>query len=153
MKNSEKIKILNFLAEQKLMSLATTDGKTLWSATVYFLFDHELNFYFLSSPDTRHCKNIAKNTTVSLTVADSRQLPKDLKIGLQVSGNAKRVSSIANFKKIISMWNKRFAGKTKLDYDTIMKAWKSRFYKIAPSEIQMFDQKEYGDNETKSWKI
>ena len=51
--NNRDRKILTkYVDSLSLMSLATTNGKTLWSATVFYLYDEDLNIYFLSATNT-----------------------------------------------------------------------------------------------------
>ena len=59
-----------YLKSQRLMTLATCADKP-WVATVYFAVDNDLNFYFVSSPKSKHCKDIEKNSKVAVNVADS----------------------------------------------------------------------------------
>lgn len=150
MNKFDKSVIFNHLNENKLMSLATYD-KDPWSAVVYFLFDEEFNFYFLSPTDSLHCKNIASNPKVSLTVADSHQKASEEKVGFQMSGVASRVKNIIEVKKVILMWNKRHADTPPVTYKLMMKMWKSRFYKIVPTKIKMFNQKLWGEDGEKTW--
>ena len=148
----DKKEILDYLAKYKLMSLGTW-GETPWAASVYFLFNDDLNFYFLSSPETRHCKNIALNPKVSITVADSAQKASAKKIGFQAWGVASKVSGVIELKDIIKAWNKRHLDTPPLNYKTVSKIWKSKFYKIELSEVQLFDENQMEDKEVRNWKL
>lgn len=150
MKQSEKELLYKFLSNHKLMSLGTY-YRAPWAASVYFLIDKDLNLYFLSSPDTRHCKNIAKNPKVSVTVADSRQKASERKEGFQMMGVAKPVGLATSIKQIVALWNKSHTDTPPIDFHTLTKVWKSKFYKITPQEIKLFSQKLYGDDEEKEW--
>lgn len=152
MKLTEKDRkeIKNYLEDYKLMALGTY-FKNPWSAWVYYLFDDDLNFYFVSNPKTRHCKNIAKNPNVSVAVADIAQESSENKIGFQACGIAKPVNSAIELKNIIKAWNNR--GFVPITYKIFVKAWKSRFYKIKLTEIQMFDENQPEDKETRNWKL
>ena len=152
--NNRDRKILTkYVDSLSLMSLATTNGKTLWSATVFYLYDEDLNIYFLSATIPRHCKNISRKNDVSLTIATSSQKHKDKKVGLQISGKANKVTSLKQTKDLILMWNSRFKGGLKIDYKIMIKIWKSRFYKIEPKEIQFYNEKLYKKEDLKIWKM
>ena len=60
------------VAANKYLTLATadTDGRP-WASPVYFTPDGHTRFYWASSPDARHSRNIAVNPAVSLVIFDS----------------------------------------------------------------------------------
>lgn len=148
MNDLEKQEILKFLESRKLMSVGTY-YKLPWAASVYYLFDDNFNLYFVSSPKTKHCINISKNPKVSVTIANSEQDTEGKKQGFQARGLAKKVTSVSEIKEVIKIWNKR--GFVKLGYAEFKKAWKSRFYKIKLTHVQMFDQN--SKNEVRFWKL
>ncbi|KKP48319.1 MAG: Pyridoxamine 5'-phosphate oxidase-related FMN-binding protein [Candidatus Woesebacteria bacterium GW2011_GWA1_33_30] len=152
MKLTEKDKkeILTFLGKHKLMSLGTY-YKEPWAAPVYYLFDDDLNFYFVSGTKTIHAQNILKNPKVSITIADSKQNPNGKKVGFQARGNATKVTSVSEIKDIIIVWNKR--GFVPVTYKIFKKVWKSRFYKVKLNRLQIFDENQTGVKEVRNWKI
>jgi uncharacterized protein YhbP (UPF0306 family) len=150
MDEQDKKYIMDYLSRYKLMSLGTYD-KNPWGASVYYLYDNKFNFYFISDPATKHCKNIAQNPNVSITVADSSQKSSDKKVGFQAYGVAKTVDSVKELKNIIESWNKR--GFVPITYKLFIKVWKSRFFKIKLTEVQMFDENQSEENEVRSWKL
>ncbi len=146
----DKKELLDFLGKYKLVSVGTY-YKLPWAASVFYLFDEEFNLYFVSDPKTKHCINIDKNPKVSITIADSMQDPNGKKKGLQGRGLAKRVSSMKEIKEIIKAWNKR--GFVHLTYKLFTKAWKSKFYKIKLTDLQLFDENQTEEFEVRNWKI
>lgn len=150
LKEIEKKEILEFLGKHKLMSLGTYYNLP-WSACVYYLFDDNLNLYFVSNPKTKHCLNISKNSKVSVVIVNSEQDPEGKKKGFQARGNASKVTSVKVLKDIIVAWNKR--GFVKLTYHEFKKSWKSRFYRVELSEVQLFDQSMGEEKEVRYWKI
>ena len=150
MTEKDKRELLNYLSKHKLMSLGT-NYKIPWAASVYYLCSDDFNFYFVSDPQTRHCKNIAKTPKVSITVADSRQKSSDKKIGFQAWGEAKRITNLKEIPPLVKAWNKR--GFVPMTLKLITKVWKSRFYKIRLKEVQIFDENQTGDKEVRTWKI
>lgn len=67
------------------LTLATSDGENAWSSPVFYCFDEDFNFYFISKPDSRHIQNIMKNPSVSFSIFDSHQ-PEGEGNGVQGSG-------------------------------------------------------------------
>ncbi len=148
--NKDKKEILEYLGKHKLMSVGTY-YRLPWAANVYYLYDDNFNFYFVSGPNRLHCQNIVKNPKVSITIANSQQDPKGKKVGFQARGFAKKVSSVSELKEIIKSWNKR--GFVPVTYSVFKKAWKSRFYKIKVTDLQMFDENQSKELETRNWKV
>ena len=146
----DKKEIINHLEKYKLMSVGTY-FRLPWSAPVYYLFDEDFNLYFVSNPKTKHCQNISKNPKVSVVIADPNQDPKGNKVGFQARGVAKKVTSASELKVIINSWNKR--GFVPITYKLFMKVWKSRFYKIKLTDVQVFDENQSVDNELRFWKL
>ena len=146
----DKKEILSYLSKYKLVSVGT-NHKLPWAANVYYLFDDDFNLYFVSNPNTKHCKNIARNPKVSVTIADSSQDPNGNKVGFQGRGIAKKVTSVNEIKEIIKSWNKR--GFVALTYKLFSKVWKSRFYRIKLTHIQMFDENQPEETEKRFWEL
>lgn len=58
--------------ENKYMILGTVDADGLpWVTPVYFTPDGHTDFYWVSSPDSEHSLNIARNGNVSIAIFDS----------------------------------------------------------------------------------
>jgi uncharacterized protein YhbP (UPF0306 family) len=146
----DKKEILNFLSKHKLMSLGTYH-KTPWSAWVYYLFDDDLNIYFVTNPKTKHGQNIAKNPKVSIAITDTSQDPKGNKVGFQAKGVVGRLNNLKEIPSLVKAWNKR--GFVPMTVKLITKAWKSRFYKINLQEVQLFDENQPEEKEVRNWKI
>lgn len=133
-----------------LLSLATikSDGKQSksWINTAYFCFGPTLNFYILTPPQTQHSKNLEKNSSVAISIFDSRQTSSG-KRGLQIFGNC----AIASNKNIIegyALYSARFPGlkqviKSPADFDKDI--IKSKLYKITPLQIKIFDEITFGE--------
>lgn len=152
MENKDKKEIMIYLKTQILMSLATSDGKgNLWSATVFVLADKDLNFYFLSNPQTTHCQNIAINPNVSFTVADSRQNHSSDKIGLQVAGKCTKVTGIKNLALLVKMWNSVDSKAKKKTLNDVSQVAGGRFYKITPKRIKFLNS--LAEEKVREWEL
>lgn len=144
MKNKDRKEILNYLNSQRIMTLATCD-KEPWVASVYFVADKDLNLYFVSSPQSKHCKDIEKNNKVACAIADSHILNTEEKIGIQLQGLTFEVKGWDKTKVFLKMWHKVNPGAEKINIKN-MKAGvvASRVYKIKPTFIKFMNKKLFG---------
>lgn len=63
-------RILEFINEHHLLTIASTDGADIWCASAFYAFNKDNNsFIVTSSLDTRHIKLALSNNIVSGTVA------------------------------------------------------------------------------------
>ena len=140
--NLTKSIILTFLGKHKLMTIATGGKEHPWIACVYYTFDGDLNLYFLSSPETLHCKQIEANKHVAVSIADSRQKVTDKKKGLQIYGAVKQISGMNKVKHALRMWKQVIGVKDpELTYENMMKkVIKGRMYQVTPKRIKFFNQ-------------
>ena len=128
-----KKQVFSYLAKNKLMVLGTSFKNKPWGATVFFVCDKNLNFFFFSSPRTLHCRNIGQNPHVSAVVHGEWKGRGSLK-GIQLSGKASRV------------------GRKDLRFYRIFRArfpWADKFpdhvlYKIKPREVYYIDYEFFG---------
>lgn len=60
--------IHELLHDAPLFTLATCVNGQPWCADMIFVWDEDFNIYWLSSPDSRHSKEIEKNLHVAATV-------------------------------------------------------------------------------------
>jgi len=60
--------ILDYLSQNKRMSLATSKNNTPWASTVMYAYDDDLNIYFLSEVGTRKVQNLQINPKIAATI-------------------------------------------------------------------------------------
>lgn len=141
----ERQEVLNHIKEylkSHFQMVVSTYANYPWTATLYYSVDEEMNIYFLSNPETLHCKQIEKNPKVSVAIVDAPQKPSSLKKGLQIYGKAKRISGINKIKFALDLWRKALDVTSPLyTYEGMMKkAIKGRMYKITPVRIKFFNE-------------
>jgi|SRR5579872_7250003 len=80
------------------LSLSTSDGKTpeSWNCALFFWTDQSRHFYFVSSCDSRHMKNISKNPEVSVAIFHSKA-----RQGIQFKGTGKILNEYNEIQKAI----------------------------------------------------
>ncbi len=78
--------VLAYLRERNVMTLATAGPEGVWAAAVFYANEGPI-LYFLSSPATRHARNVAAHPRVAATIqADYAGWP-EIK-GIQLEGIA-----------------------------------------------------------------
>ena len=79
-----------YLGGQHVMTLATGGDAGPWAAALFYV--HEgFTLYFLSSPATRHCRNLAQRPRVSVTIQQDCSDWPQIK-GVQLEGIASRIT-------------------------------------------------------------
>lgn len=94
--DENKAKIVEFLKQHGAGVLATASAKGVpHAATVYFVTDDELNFYFVTKEKTTKHKNLQANPHVSVAIFDAKS-----QTTLQVDGKAAPVEDIKQFMEL-----------------------------------------------------
>ena len=130
--NELKKIILEYLSQNKLMSLATSSDDNPWASTVFFAYDDNLNFYFLTEPGTRKAENIEKNPRVSATINEEWGGGGKVK-GIQLEGEASETEDQGEIKIFLKRhhWAR--------DYIT-----GSKIFKVIPKKIIYLDDEKFG---------
>lgn len=131
-------KVQAYLQEHHVATLATAD-QTVWAAAVFYVNDG-YTFYFLSSPASRHCGNLARNPRVALTVQEDYADWPDIK-GVQLEGIASEIGGDEeDFAR--RLYGRKFpvVGKLAQAPAAIVKAMaKVRWYKVVPTRAYFID--------------
>lgn len=126
------------------LQVATVAAGQPWVATVYFVVDAQLNFYWLSLPTARHSIELNVNSRVSIAIAIKPDLPV---IGVQAEGIAAEVTDIVTIGRVMPSYIKKYgAGKQFLQFAKKGTA-KHRLYKFTPKNLQLFDERTYPPNQ------
>jgi len=84
--NAEKAR--RIIEQNVYMALATSDNSgSPWVATLYYAYDSQYNFYFLSAKDSLHATHIEINPRVAMAIYDSCAPPGEGD-GVQIEGRA-----------------------------------------------------------------
>ena len=73
------------------LTLATTGEGKSWAAPLYFCKDNHYNFYFISSADCRHARELKINPNVAWAIFNS-QAKEGQGNGVQIEGKAYQLS-------------------------------------------------------------
>ncbi len=121
------------IERNKYMTIATSsnDGKP-WVAPVFYAYDGQFNFYFVSATDSMHVENIKQNPQVALEIFDSRQ-PIGSVDQVQITGVAKVVEK-AKVNEVVELYHDRLF---KMSGLPVTKNYSAGDYS-EPSEFRIF---------------
>ena len=137
-----KRQVLDYLHAHNTMTLATCAGNVPWAATVFYASE-ELNLYFFSAPDSRHCANLAANAKVAVTVQEDYRDWREIK-GVQLEGNVALVDSVLEKAKALAVYARKYPDAIKLFSDpssgVLHRAFlKVKFYRVTPERVFFID--------------
>lgn len=130
--------VQRYLRAHHVATLATS-GESIWAAAVFYVSDGT-TLYFLSSPTSRHCSNLAANGSVALTVQEDYADWPDIK-GVQLEGTASEISG-SEEEHARRLYGQKFplVGKLAQAPAAIVKAMaKVRWYKVVPTRLYFID--------------
>ncbi len=133
-------------------TLATVDENGVWANPVYFSYDSKFNFYFVSSSDTRHMRNIKSDPRVVLSVFTPQSIAGIHQIGVQIEGKASLVPD-EDIESVYSIRTKRL----NVDSNWLPEAGEGHFVKehggvfikITPKAITYMNTQYFGGNSKK----
>jgi uncharacterized protein YhbP (UPF0306 family) len=136
----DKIKelIKEVLERGYLMSLATVDDGGVWVADVIYVYDEELNIYWMSDPDVRHSRAILKNPKAAGTITVSSR--GDDNMGLQFEGTVEKIEG-PRYDLVLKHFDKRHKPTPDEREDVLQGDF---WYVLRPSKIELIYEKEFG---------
>lgn len=129
--------------------MATMDAEP-WSNPVYFAYDGNFNFYFISMPRSKHMRNIGKNKKIAVSIYDSTQDTHGDVVGVQIEATARILDSPEEAEQAYAVYYSRVYPETKRDprkepKDYLGPEAEWRFVKIEPQSIWYFDTGHFGE--------
>lgn len=145
-KGDLKDRMWDFLARHNSMTLATVDADGApQAAAVFYATDETLALYFLSSPNSRHCINLARLPRVAATVQADNQAWQTIQ-GVQMEGVVQAVDGLAELARAARIYAGRFDFLRSLlggeiDGPTALRGplASSRFYVLRPTWLRLID--------------
>jgi uncharacterized protein YhbP (UPF0306 family) len=99
-------KAKKIIVSNKYLTLATADAQGIpWAAPLFYAYDDEYNFYFLSAKDSLHAEHIEVNHRVALAIFDST-VPLGEGDGVQIEGHAE-MAGFSELPRIIHLYYKQ----------------------------------------------
>lgn len=154
MKNTKQKDVLKQIADflhDRCQMVIATNGEHPWIATVYYSLDGDLNIYFLSDPKTLHCRHIATNPHVSISISDAPQNLSSKKKGMQIYGIAEEIFGEKNITQALHFWRKTLGVTSEeYTYEGMKKnKIKGRIYKVVPKKIKFYNEELWEDGDEK----
>jgi len=140
-----KRQAFDYLASHNTMTLATCTGEMPWAATVFYASD-DLKLYFFSSPESRHCQNLAANPRVAVTIQEDYKDWRLIK-GIQIEGKVVLVDSVMEKAKAIAVYARKYPAVIKLFTDPTSGVYhraflKVKFYCVIPERLFYIDNEQ-----------
>ena len=134
-----KNRVFEILNKTHLMSLGTLDDGGVWVSDVIFIFDENLNIYWMSNPDTRHSTAISKINLVSGTITQKKKSGKQ-NFEIQFTGKAEKID-VLRYDLACKHFEKR--GKQKPEEsDDVLDG--DSWYILIPNKIELIDEENFG---------
>ena len=127
--------LIECLSSTEYFSLATVDHKGVWVNPVYFAWDEDFTFYFISQLHSRHMQNISKDKRVSVAIYKTEQ--KGDVQGVQLEGEAAILSNQDDVEKAFAIYHHRTGGGKEQEEYITNPTW--IFVKITPQHLYYFD--------------
>lgn len=134
-------RILAFLAEHHVMTLATVGPDGPWAAAVFYA-PEDWSLHFLSAPSTRHAQHLAADPRVAVTIQRDYDDWPGIR-GLQMAGEAREVAA-ADQARVRSLYQQRFpliGGGAGVPRKILEALDKIRWYTFEPREIFLIDNR------------
>ena len=128
---------LDYLAAHRVMALATQGPDGPWAAAVFYANDG-FNLYFVSSPGSRHSRNLAAQAAVAATVNEDYHDWREIK-GIQLEGRVEQVAA-AEEVKVRKLYGEKFPFAADSAPAAIAAALaKVRWYRLAAARAYFVD--------------
>lgn len=141
----------DYLKSAYQMQVATCGNGQPWICSVYFVFDKDLNLYWISKPDRRHSKEIRENEKVAGAIV-LQHTPGEKVRGLQFEGVAQELKG---FDAEIGV--KLYAERYKLDEERVKALLDGSdghlCYRIQPKLFVLFDEVNFPDDPRQEFKL
>lgn len=140
--------LLNFIQEQKLMVIATTDEKNKpWICNVYYSSDNDLNFYIVSPSDTNHSRHLIDRPEVAFSIVwyDKNNLSN--RLAIQGKGKMVLVKGVSENIAALKVHHKKYPEwKEFINWENMVKkVIESKIYKITPTYMKFWNDELYGE--------
>jgi len=137
---------MELIDSQSTMSLATSaDGKA-WAAPVYYVF-HDHEFFFFSSPDSRHIREALESGQASAAIYPFVSSWRDIR-GIQMSGRVRKLGpglkAVRAVRAYIAKYpftREFFDPGEDLDLEGFGKRFRVRFYGFRPELVYYMDNR------------
>jgi len=133
------------------MQLATSANDKPWACTVHYYSDKDLNFYWISTVEREHSKNIAQNPNVSAAILVHEDTPEEhYIIGISLEGKAELIGEELPG-QLGQDYIKKLGRPPTLLTDIATGKNPHKFYRLKPTRLVLFDTKNLTGNPRGEW--
>ncbi|AMN47690.1 hypothetical protein ACG33_11380 [Steroidobacter denitrificans] len=135
----ERKRVLDYLQTHRVMVVATAGEEGVAAAAVFYV-NHGLNFYFVSAPHTRHCRNMLADPRVAITIHEDYIDWSSIKgvqmnaIGRELAGSESEAAQhlyVAKFPEVFTS----SAASSEIGPSLL----KARWYELAVNKLRFID--------------
>jgi uncharacterized protein YhbP (UPF0306 family) len=145
--------LFRILESNRLCSMSTVTRKNKAHINIgYFAYraKTKLEIFYLSYPDSLHSKNLLSNTTMGMTICDSKQEWGGHDRGVQLIGTCREAKG-SLYHRAESVYDKRFNKYARWKEEFAKEkrgTFPMRFYRFVPRRAMLVDEtvKEFGDS-------
>jgi len=131
--------VADYLAGHHVMTLATCGADGPWAAAVFYANDGA-SLIFLSSPNTRHCQNLAQDSRCAATIQEDYREWPEIK-GIQLEGRVIELQG-EDERRARLLYGEKFpvVGPLARVPPAIVKALaRVRWYRLVPERLHFID--------------
>lgn len=137
------VRVRKVIFENRYLTMATSDGKTVWIAPLAYYVEPDYSFVYFTSKSSRHQKHIEKKSIVACSIYNS-SLSSDEVDGIQFTGKVTLVSG-AELPTVLAKYFMQ-----SFPIEEVRKKWLrpvsdfkffsvQRFYRIKPLDMYTID--------------
>ena len=126
-------KALAYLAAHNVMTLAT---KSVWAAAVFYASEG-FTLYFVSSPGSRHARDLAQDPSVSAAIHEDYRDWRAIQ-GIQLAGIAERLEG-AERQAALACYSRKFPFLNTVSGPVLAALGKAACYRLTPGELHFID--------------
>jgi hypothetical protein len=136
---SDRAKALAYLEAHNVMTLATGGPDGAWAAAVFYA-SRDFTLYFVSSPQSRHAREIAREPRVAAAIHEDYRDWRAIQ-GIQLAGSVERLEGAAR-DAALACYREKFGflnNPTALLAPVLAALGRAACYRLAPSELFFID--------------
>jgi len=138
--------VRKYLEQINIMQLATSVNDQPWTCTLHYYSDRELHFYWISTLEREHSKDIAQNPQVAAAILVHENTPDErYVIGISLQGSAELIGEHID-DEIGQGYIQKLGRDPQLLSDIAKGKNPHKFYRLKPSKIILFDSKNFPDS-------
>lgn len=140
-------RVFRILNENVLCSIATVTGRNRAHInTAYFCYSDDLELYFFSHPNSLHCRNLSRRSSLGITIFSSSQPWGSPGRGLQLFGRCQQATGL-HADRAERLYAKRFAayGSWRATVKERDAGGDYRFYRVVVKTLKILDEQALGD--------